>query len=131
MEEHAKDAPRCPAPSSIVLLPHSLSLQSLPADFLTTMEEYVKDAPRVLDASASDPGPAEAKGGPGGAPKPLAEVRSSSIIKQSGVTSTAIAGGLGRGQGARSVARRGAWGDVCGEQQHRQAERRHVHGHCG
>ena len=72
-----------------------LSLQSLPADFVTTMEEYVKDAPRVIDPS--DPN-SYGKVAGGKAP---ADMRSSSIARQGGVTSGALAGEWERGRGFR------------------------------
>ena len=63
-----------------------LHVQSLPGDFITTMEEYVKDAPRVIDPS--DPNSV----GKAAAGKAPADMRSSSIARQGGVTSGALAG---------------------------------------
>jgi len=60
-------------------------LQSLPTDFLTTMEEYVRDAPRSINT---------AKAGPTGAgANTLPSVnRTSSMARQGGTTSGAITG---------------------------------------
>lgn len=76
-----------------------MPLQSLPSDFLTTMEEYVRDAPKTLDPSASGrrPGATPASAGATGgataaAAAPPAATRSSTLARQGGTTSSALAG---------------------------------------
>eukprot|EP00967_Tisochrysis_lutea_P125632 scaffold211408_cov21-Tisochrysis_lutea.AAC.1 len=68
--------------------------QSLPTDFLTTMEEYVRDAPRSINT---------AKAGPTGAgANTLPSVnRTSSMARQGGTTSGAITGEPGLSWGKK------------------------------
>uniref|UniRef100_A0A7S0S7P1 ENTH domain-containing protein n=1 Tax=Chlamydomonas leiostraca TaxID=1034604 RepID=A0A7S0S7P1_9CHLO len=78
------------------------TVQSLPADFLTTMEEYVRDAPKALEPSVSGRRNPAAAGGTGasaghtgGSPGPAAPpaaTRTSTIARVGGTTSAAIAG---------------------------------------
>mmetsp|Transcript_14533 Transcript_14533/g.31622 ORF Transcript_14533/g.31622 Transcript_14533/m.31622 type:complete len:742 (+) Transcript_14533:174-2399(+) len=62
------------------------TLQSLPPDFLTTLEEYVKDAPKAVDPN--NPGAANRKS----AAPPPALTTSATFARQGGTTSTAIGG---------------------------------------
>ena len=67
--------------------PRCMWLQALPADFQTTLEEYVRDMPKTLDPAGS------VSGRKAGAQHQGAAVRSSTIARQGGTTSSAIAGG--------------------------------------
>lgn len=59
-----------------------MHVQSLPGDFLTTMEEYVRDVPKTMDASNV--------GRKGGSGPPPAMVRASSHAARGGTTSSAL-----------------------------------------
>ncbi|GAX76674.1 hypothetical protein CEUSTIGMA_g4120.t1 [Chlamydomonas eustigma] len=60
------------------------TLQALPTDFVTTLEEYVKEAPKVIDPTA----PGSGRKGQG----PPANTRTSTVARQGGITSDAISG---------------------------------------
>ena len=66
------------------------SPQSLPSDFLTTLEEYVKDAPRSVDPGA----PTQPRRPGGAADIPPSAMRSSTVMRQGGTTSAVITGQL-------------------------------------
>eukprot|EP00879_Flechtneria_rotunda_P002687 GHRR01002893.1.p1 GENE.GHRR01002893.1~~GHRR01002893.1.p1 ORF type:complete len:728 (+),score=275.11 GHRR01002893.1:55-2184(+) len=69
-----------PALKNVIQYPQ---LAPLPADFLTAMEDYVKEAPKEVDPNASP-----RRGGAG----PLAANRVSNLVARGGSTSSAIAG---------------------------------------
>lgn len=62
------------------------NLQGLPADFITTMEDYVREAPRSLDASTT-------VSRRQGAAVPVVARSSSAIVARGGTMSAAFAGG--------------------------------------
>eukprot|EP00775_Hariotina_reticulata_P008689 gene8689-8870_t len=71
-----------PALKNIIQYPH---LAPLPADFLTAMEEYVKEAPKEVDPATA----AARRAGSG----PVTANRVSSMAARGGTTSSAFAGG--------------------------------------